>query len=169
MATGKQREHEWATATVLPEGNGSLSCWPSSTGCCGQEIKYPTARDAAVENPSVYSRHKCFDDPLRPSYPCVRNGPPEWTSERRDLNSGPLAPHASALPGCATLRHDCSCLAKDSRAPAGDVPRAENMIRRFRLAATLSAAAPSSAPRARPAPASRSAGSASRRCALPRR
>ena len=25
-------------------------------------------------------------------------------SERRDLNSGPLAPHASALPGCATLR-----------------------------------------------------------------
>src|SRR2546421_12351691 len=75
MATGKQREHEWATATVLPEGNGSLSCWPSSTGCCGQEIKYPTARDAAVENPSVYSRHKYFHDPLRPSYPCVRNGP----------------------------------------------------------------------------------------------
>jgi hypothetical protein len=27
----------------------------------------------------------------------------EW-SERRDLNSGPLAPHASALPDCATLR-----------------------------------------------------------------
>ena len=25
-------------------------------------------------------------------------------SERRDSNSGPLAPHASALPGCATLR-----------------------------------------------------------------
>src|ERR1700728_460028 len=25
-------------------------------------------------------------------------------SERRDLNSGPLAPHASALPDCATLR-----------------------------------------------------------------
>src|SRR2546421_1953207 len=31
----------------------------------------------------------------------------DW-SERRDLNSGPLAPHASALPGCATLRHVCS-------------------------------------------------------------
>ena len=28
----------------------------------------------------------------------------DW-SERRDLNSRPLAPHASALPGCATLRH----------------------------------------------------------------
>ena len=28
----------------------------------------------------------------------------DW-SERRDLNPGPLAPHASALPGCATLRH----------------------------------------------------------------
>jgi hypothetical protein len=27
-------------------------------------------------------------------------------SERRDLNSGPLAPHASALPDCATLRHN---------------------------------------------------------------
>jgi hypothetical protein len=27
----------------------------------------------------------------------------DW-SERRDLNSGPLAPHASALPDCATLR-----------------------------------------------------------------
>src|ERR1700722_9806822 len=27
-------------------------------------------------------------------------------SERRDLNSGPLAPHASALPDCATLRHE---------------------------------------------------------------
>ena len=27
----------------------------------------------------------------------------EW-SERRDLNSGPLAPHASALPDCATFR-----------------------------------------------------------------
>jgi hypothetical protein len=25
-------------------------------------------------------------------------------SERRDLNSGPLAPHASALPDCATFR-----------------------------------------------------------------
>src|SRR6516162_11036037 len=29
----------------------------------------------------------------------------KYWSERRDLNSGPLAPHASALPGCATLRH----------------------------------------------------------------
>ena len=28
-----------------------------------------------------------------------------YWSERRDLNSGPLAPHASALPDCATLRH----------------------------------------------------------------
>src|SRR5688572_31126314 len=27
----------------------------------------------------------------------------DW-SGRRDLNSGPLAPHASALPGCATSR-----------------------------------------------------------------
>src|SRR5204862_7632758 len=74
---------------------------------------------------------------------------------------------------CATrLRHAPTRLflfGKDSRAPARDPPRAENMIRRFRLAATLSGAAPSSAPRARPAPASRSAGSASRRCALPRR
>ena len=43
----------------------------------------------------------------------ARNNPlpmcPEYTyyfdwSERRDLNSGPLAPHASALPDCATLR-----------------------------------------------------------------
>jgi len=41
-------------------------------GCCGQEIKYPTTRDAAVENPSVYSIHKCFDDPLRPSNLCAR-------------------------------------------------------------------------------------------------
>ena len=27
-----------------------------------------------------------------------------YWSERRDLNSGPLAPHASALPDCATFR-----------------------------------------------------------------
>src|SRR5688572_2440043 len=29
----------------------------------------------------------------------------DW-SERRDSNSGPVAPHASALPDCATLRPD---------------------------------------------------------------
>ena len=34
----------------------------------------------------------------------------KYWSERRDLNSGPLAPHASALPGCATLRLDYSSL-----------------------------------------------------------
>ena len=27
-----------------------------------------------MENPSVYSRDKCFVDPLRPSQPCARNG-----------------------------------------------------------------------------------------------
>src|SRR5207245_456577 len=47
---------------------------------------------------------------------CRRCVVDEYWSERRDLNSGPLAPHASALPGCATLRHDCSYLGK-TRAP----------------------------------------------------
>src|SRR6266436_7160659 len=88
----------------------------------------------------------------------------DW-SERRDLNSGPLAPHASALPDCATLRHDCSYLER-TRAPAGDLPRAQVMIRRFSQPAAVSAAAPSSALRAQPVPASQSARSASRRCAL---
>ena len=31
----------------------------------------------------------------------------DW-SGRRDLNSGPLAPHASTLPGCATPRTDAT-------------------------------------------------------------
>src|SRR5437868_13969379 len=37
------------------------------------------------------------------AYPRIRWTLKDW-SGRRDLNSGPLAPHASALPGCATSR-----------------------------------------------------------------
>src|SRR6266850_5080239 len=73
---------------------------------------------------------------------------------------------------CATrLRHAPTrlFLLGRTRAPAGDLPRAQLMIRRFSQPAAVSAAAPSSALRAQPAPASQSAGSASRRCALLRR
>src|SRR5215831_19499541 len=50
----------------------------------------------------------------------------KYWSERRDLNSGPLAPHASALPGCATLRHRrfFSLAAIDSRRYPGVLPAA---------------------------------------------
>jgi predicted DNA-binding transcriptional regulator AlpA len=71
-------------------------------------------------------------------------------SERRDLNSGPLAPHASALPDCATLRHDYSFGRLCSR---GGVVAWALMIRRSRGAAALSAAGFSSGLRARLAPA----------------
>ena len=50
-------------------------------------------------------------------------------SERRDLNSGPLAPHASALPGCATLRLD---FLNDSR--GGDVRASPALYAEFATA-----------------------------------
>jgi hypothetical protein len=50
-------------------------------------------------------------------------------SERRDLNSRPLAPHASALPGCATLRRG-----NDSRSGAR-----RNQRRRMRSRSSSSA------------------------------
>ena len=50
-----------------------------------------------------------------------------YWSERRDLNSGPLAPHASALPDCATLRRRDIVLFKrrerGSLARAAIIPR----------------------------------------------
>ena len=58
--------------------------------------------------------------PLRCSVPQF-----DW-SERRDLNSGPLAPHASALPGCATLRHDCSYLGKTRATGWGSAVRSNH-------------------------------------------
>jgi hypothetical protein len=60
------------TATVLPQGNGSLGCQPSPTGCRSQEIKYPTRGNPGLEDSSLYARHKRFDDPLRPSKLCAR-------------------------------------------------------------------------------------------------
>ena len=64
LAARKQREHERAATTVLPQGNGSFRCKPSSVRYCRQEIKYTTARDPALEDASVYAAHYCFDDPL---------------------------------------------------------------------------------------------------------
>src|SRR5215471_17737962 len=52
----------------------------------------------------------------------------KYWSERRDLNSGPLAPHASALPGCATLRHRLFFLPRLERA-AGVAARHSRIIR----------------------------------------
>ena len=72
MATRKQRKHQWTAQAILPEGDGSLGCQPGPTGCCGKETKYSTSRDPRLENSSLYSRIKCFDDPLRPSPTKVR-------------------------------------------------------------------------------------------------
>src|SRR5688572_7145155 len=76
MATWQQREHQWITPTVLSQGNGPLDCQSSSIGRGGEEAKYPPAEDVRLEDSSRRSGNKCFDDPLRPSYPCDRNRPP---------------------------------------------------------------------------------------------
>src|SRR5205807_8170802 len=60
----------------------------------------------------------------------------DW-SERRDLNSGPLAPHASALPGCATLRHLCSFAGKQIARVGGVHPRGKPNDTRFFRACDL--------------------------------
>jgi hypothetical protein len=74
----------------------------------------------------------------------------KYWSERRDLNSGPLAPHASALPGCATLRHDCSSWGPE-RARLGKGCAQMRMIRPLAAGALagFSAAESASALRAR--------------------
>src|SRR5579883_1580607 len=73
MATRKQREHQWAATTVLPERHRPLWGHTSTTGYCCQEAKHQTARDTGLEDPSVYSGHQCFADPLSPPHPCLRN------------------------------------------------------------------------------------------------
>jgi hypothetical protein len=42
---------------------------------------------------------------LRKVWKSIGSGGNSW-SGRRDLNSGPPAPKAGALPGCATPRHE---------------------------------------------------------------
>ena len=43
-----------------------IGCGPSPARHCGLEIKCSARGDPALEDPSVYSRYQCFDDPLRP-------------------------------------------------------------------------------------------------------
>jgi hypothetical protein len=58
------------------------------------------SRSSAVISTTSKTRPRC--PCLCPRHPCLTLG--GYWSGRRDLNSRPLAPHASALPGCATPR-----------------------------------------------------------------
>src|SRR5579872_1100077 len=61
-----------------------------------------------------------------------------YWSERRDLNSGPLAPHASALPDCATLRHRISSYFQRPITARWGRPHGQAMIPRSREPAAAS-------------------------------
>jgi hypothetical protein len=55
-----------------PKGNGPLGRHAVSTGSGGQETQYPASEALDWKTPADVLELKCFDDPLRPSYPCAR-------------------------------------------------------------------------------------------------
>lgn len=63
---------------------------PGPSGCGGKGIEYSTSRDPRLENPSLYSRDQCLDDPLRPSYRSFRCSAGKLATSR----SIPRAPSA---------------------------------------------------------------------------
>ena len=64
----------------------------SATRYRGQEIKYPASEDFRLEDSSRHFRNKCFDDPLNPSYLCLRrNGMLPLSREGHLLPSVPYS------------------------------------------------------------------------------
>jgi len=64
---GSNEKYERSAATVLSKRDGPFSSYSSTARCRGQETEHPSSRNTELENTSVYSQLKCFDDPLRPS------------------------------------------------------------------------------------------------------
>jgi hypothetical protein len=71
--------------------------------CCGRSSISSVGRSSSVTGRAPAAASELKVDP-KADPRVARDIVISW-SERRDLNSGPLAPHASALPDCATLRH----------------------------------------------------------------
>ena len=122
-------ENHWLITTQFPTQRGNEKanpihirvCWLCESGWLdsNQRPRRPERRtlpDCATSRISyqevefknkkrLLKKSKVF---LSRNDPDANRGEPPWKSGRQDSNLRPLAPHASALPGCATSRKNTS-------------------------------------------------------------